>query len=163
MPDNENVKINHGMLTSDEMAQCADAAAFCPSFNLRKSARAVSRVFDEALQPSGLRSGQFIMLLTVACLRAPTYSQLARELVMDTSTIARSLRPLDREGLLEVVAGPDRRRKSVQITRRGAERIRQAVPLWRKAQARFSERVGDDRWTRMLDDLGQTLESVRGY
>lgn len=151
------------MLTTEELALCQEAATFCPSFNLRKSARAVSRVFDEALQPSGLRSGQFMMLLTLASLREPTYGQLARDLVMDTSTIARSLRPLVREGLIEVVAGPDRRRKSVRITREGAERIRQALPLWTKAQARFSDRVGETRWTRMLDDLGQTLESVRGY
>lgn len=145
------------------MELCREAAASCPSFNLRKSARAVSRVFDEALQPSGLRSGQFIVLVTVACLREPTYGQLARELVMDTSTIARTLRPLEREGLIDVVAGPDRRRKSVHITRRGAERIRAAAPMWRKAQHHFTERVGDERWGRMLDDLGQTLECVRGY
>lgn len=145
------------------MALCEQAAALCPSFNLRKSARAVSRVFDEALQPSGLRSGQFIMLVTIANLGAPTYGQLARELVMDTSTIARSLRPLERENLITVVAGPDRRRKTVEITAQGAERLRQSVPIWRKAQEKFNDRVGEDRWSRMLDDLGQTLESVRGY
>ena len=120
-------------------------------------------MFDEALQPSGLRSGQFVMLLTIGCLGEPTYGQLARDLVMDTSTIARSLRPLQREGLISLVAGPDRRRKTVKITKAGAERIRLSVPLWRKAQSRFSERVGEDRWMRMLDDLGHTLESVRGY
>jgi DNA-binding MarR family transcriptional regulator len=161
--DNSFVKTHHGMLTPDEMALCQQAAACCPSFNLRKSARAVSRVFDEALQPSGLRSGQFVMLITIACLGEPTYGQLARDLVMDTSTIARSLRPLQREGLIAVVAGLDRRRKTVKITDAGAERIRQSVPLWRKAQERFNQRVGDERWTRMLEDLGQTLESVRGY
>jgi DNA-binding MarR family transcriptional regulator len=122
------------MLTPDEMALCEQAVALCPSFNLRKSARAVSRVFDEALQPSGLRSGQFIMLVTVANLGEPTYGQLARDLVMDTSTIARSLRPLQRENLIAVIAGPDRRRKTVKITAHGAERLRKSVPLWRKAQ-----------------------------
>ncbi len=139
------------------------AAAACPSFNLRKGARAVSRVFDEALQPCGLRSGQLVILLSVGALGEPTYSRLARDLVMDTSTIARSLRPLEREGLIELVAGLDRRRKTVRLTVEGAERIRQAVPLWSKAQARFNERVGEERWTRMFEDLGQMLESVRGY
>ena len=61
------------MLTPDEIALCEQAAAICPSFNLRKSARAVSRMFDEALQPSGLRSGQFVMLLSVARLGDPTW------------------------------------------------------------------------------------------
>jgi DNA-binding MarR family transcriptional regulator len=151
------------MLTQEEMARCREAAASCPSFNLRKSARAVSRVFDEALQSGGLRSGQFVMLLTIANLGEPTYSQLARDLVMDTSTIARSLRPLQREGLIVVVAGPDRRRKTVKVTAEGAERIRRIMPLWRKAQDRFHGQIGDERWTRMLEDLGRTLESVRGY
>ena len=81
---------------------------------------------------------------------------------MDTSTIVRNLQPLQRENLIALVAGPDRRRKTVRITAGGTARIRQAVPLWRKAQESFNSRVGEDRWTRMLDDLGQTLESVRG-
>ncbi len=151
------------MLTPDEMVLCREAAAGCPSFNLRKSARAVSRVFDEALQAGGLRSGQFVMLLTVANLGEPTYGQLARELVMDTSTIARSLRPLQRDALIAVVAGPDRRRKTVRVTAEGAERIRQIMPLWRKAEDRFQEQIGNERWSRMLGDLGEMLESVRGY
>lgn len=151
------------MLTPDEMAQCREAAAGCPSFNLRKSARAVSRVFDEALQAGGLRSGQFAMLATIANLGEPTYGLLARVLVMDTSTIARSLRPLQREGLIDVVAGPDGRRKTVKVTADGAERIRQIMPLWRRAQACFQDQIGDERWSRMLGDLGRILESVRGY
>jgi DNA-binding MarR family transcriptional regulator len=157
------VNNDHKVLNESEIEVCAQASAICPSFNLRKSARAVSRIFDEALQPCGLRSGQLAMLLAVANGPEPTYAQLARDLVMDTSTIARSLRPLEREGLLEIVAGLDRRRKSVRLTPLGAERIRQAVPLWEKAQAWFNGRVGDDEWTRTLADLDHVLGRIRGY
>ncbi|MBI1181303.1 MAG: winged helix DNA-binding protein [Alphaproteobacteria bacterium] len=153
----------HELLSPEELETCQSAVDVCPSFNLKKAARAVSRLFDEALQPAGLRSGQLVMLLNVASSGEPTYSQLARDLVMDNSTIARSLRPLEREGLLEVVAGPDRRRKTVRLTSVGAERIRQAVPLWNRAMAEFSRSVGDADWKRTVGDLNGLLESVRGY
>jgi DNA-binding MarR family transcriptional regulator len=153
----------HDVLSEEEISLCTQATAICPSFNLRKSARAVSRLFDEALQASGLRSGQFAMLLAVARGGDVTYAQLARDLVMDTSTIARSLRPLEREGLIEVLPSLDRRRKAVRLTRDGAERIRRAVPLWRDAQERFVARVGDEQWSRMLGDLDGLLRQVRVF
>jgi len=149
------------LLSAEEVALCEQAAAICPSANLRKASRAVSRFFDEALQPVGLRSGQLAMLMTIGVLAQPTYGQLARELVMDTSTIARSLRPLEREGLIELVPGPDRRRKSVQLTEDGAERIRMAVPVWEKAQQRFLDVVGAKNWDRLLDGLNATLAGAR--
>jgi DNA-binding MarR family transcriptional regulator len=151
----------HELLTADELEVCRSATAVCPSFHLKKSARAVSRLFDEALQPCGLRSGQLVILLTVADLREPTYGQLARDLVMDNSTVARSLRPLEREGLLRLVPGPDRRRKTVRLTALGAERIRQAVPLWKRAMADFYRGVDEAQWSRTVGDLTQIAEKTR--
>ena len=101
------------------------------------------------------------MLLTIAVLERPTYGQLARELVMDSSTIARSLRPLEREGLIEVMPGPDRRRKSVCVTDDGAERIREAKPLWEKAQQRFVKEVGVRAWDGVLKGLVSTLNGAK--
>ena len=148
-------------LSADEVAAFSHATSVCPSFNLRKASRAISRYFDEALQPSGLRSGQLIMLMTIARLGSPTYGQLARDMVMDTSTIARNLQPLAREGLISLTPGPDRRRKTVTVTDKGVDQIRTAIPLWREAQKRFVDEVGADQWANMLSGLSVTLRGAR--
>ena len=149
------------VLGADELAKCEQATAICPSSSLKKSSRAVSRYFDDALQPVGLRSGQLVMLMTIAVLEQPTYGQLARELVMDSSTIARSLRPLEREGLIDLVPGPDRRRKSIQVTKEGADRIRAAMPHWERAQKRFISEIGSKTWDGVQKGLTATLAGTR--
>ncbi|MFN3230676.1 MAG: MarR family winged helix-turn-helix transcriptional regulator [Alphaproteobacteria bacterium] len=149
-------------LSADERATCERIAGICPSASLKKTSRAVSRYFDDALQPVGLRSGQLVMLMTIAVLERPTYGQLARDLVMDSSTIARSLRPLERDGLIELVSGPDRRRKSVQITADGLDRIRTAMPHWERAQQHFLGQVGSKTWDSVLKGLAATLTGTKG-
>ncbi len=43
----------------------AEAGRVCACFNFRKASRAVTQFFDVALQPSGLRSTQFVILVRI--------------------------------------------------------------------------------------------------
>ena len=47
-----------------DTASLREVARTCACANLRKAARAVTQVFDEALAPSGLRITQFTLLVT---------------------------------------------------------------------------------------------------
>src|SRR5438067_10317538 len=40
-----------------------DGTGYCASFNFRRTARAVTRLYDTALQESGIRSTQFAILV----------------------------------------------------------------------------------------------------
>ncbi len=91
-------------------AQLAEIEESCACLNVRKAARAITQLFDEVLQPTGLRSTQFPLLVVVARLREAPVTQLSRELVMDRTTLARNLKPCVRQGLLTIEAGTDRRR-----------------------------------------------------
>jgi len=86
-------------------AQLAEIEATCACSNVRKAARAVTQLFDELLQPTGLRSTQFTLLVAVALLGEAPVTQLSRALVMDRTTLARNLKPLESLGLLTVEAG----------------------------------------------------------
>lgn len=141
-------------------ALCRAVLRECGSFNLRKAARAVTQLYDDVLQPTGLRSTQVVVLVAVAAEPAPSLARLARELVLSPSTLSRTLRPLERDGLVEIAAS-GRRGKSVRLTPRGAEALRAAVPYWRKAQAEFTAMVGDAAWGRLAGQLGRTLAAVR--
>ncbi len=60
------------VLNKTERNQCAQALATSACVNLRKSSRAITRWFDEALEPCGLRSTQLAILLAVAVGDKPT-------------------------------------------------------------------------------------------
>src|SRR5690606_6392843 len=82
--------------------RCVEALSHCGGFNLRRTARVVTQLYDQALEPTGIRSTQLVILWTVAVDDAPSMAQLARELVLDPSTLSRNVKPLVRRGLLEV-------------------------------------------------------------
>src|SRR5947209_7151029 len=76
-------------------AQLAEIEATCACSNVRKAARAVTQLFDEVLQPSGLRSTQFTLLVAVALMDEAPVTELAGALVMDRTTFTRNLKPLE--------------------------------------------------------------------
>ena len=136
--------------------------ATCTCFNLRKAARAVTQMYDEALQPSGLRATQFSLLSVVENTGPTGMTELARTLVIDRTTLTRNLKPLFDQELLQVVDGADRRQRPIALTSRGRDRLAQALPLWCAVQARLVEGFDPARWTGLLGDLDEVVHVARG-
>lgn len=147
--------------TDLDLEECALAAASCACFNLRKASRAVTQLFDEVLQPTGLRSTQLVILLAAALFERASVSQLARELVMDRSTLTRNLRPLIAAGLLELSAGKDGREKQVELTAKGRKSLVKALPVWAGAQQAFVDHVGAARWEELHAGLTRVSALAR--
>jgi DNA-binding MarR family transcriptional regulator len=114
------------------------------------------------LAPSQLRSTQLAILVSIAVGEPPSLARLARELVMDSSTLARNLKPLEQRGLIAKTAVGDRRRRAVVLTDGGRDLVARAVPLWIEAQERFVEQIGRERWPEMLRDLNDAVTAARG-
>jgi DNA-binding MarR family transcriptional regulator len=123
-----------------------EVAASCASFAVRRTSRAVTQMFDEVLQPSGLRVTQFTLLVAITTSGARSMTGLGRALIMDRTTLARNLRPLQKAGLVTIGVGEDRRERVVRLTERGDQVLATALPLWRQAQARILQGLGPDRW-----------------
>ena len=134
-------------------AQLAEIEATCACSNVRKAARAVTQLFDEVLQPTGLRSTQFPLLVAVALRGEAPVTQLSRELVMDRTTLARNLKPLESQGLLTINAGTDRRKHLVRLTERGRQALATALPYWEQAQDRVVTYLGQPQWHTLLAEL----------
>ena len=130
--------------------------ANCTCFGLRKAARAVTQMYDQALKPSGLRGTQFSLLVAARRAGPRGIGELAELLVMDRTTLTRNLKPLLDQGLLERIEGADRRRRAVAITARGRAALARAFPYWREAQASLAGSLGRARWRRLLGDLRDT-------
>ena len=84
----------------------------CTCAALRAAGRAVVQFYDGALSEVGLTVNQFALLSTLGDAGPVTMTKLAAMMVTDRTTLTRTLRPLERDGLIETVRGADRRRRS---------------------------------------------------
>ena len=133
-------------------------AQTCVCYNARKVARAVTRLYDDMLRPIGLRATQLTLLMVIDALGEPSITELAEQLVMDRTTLARDLRPMETAGWVAVAPGDDRRTRIVRLTTAGGDTLRDALPIWRAAQAILVGRgVGADEWERLRSDLARLV------
>lgn len=126
----------------------------CNCLALRQAARHVTQFYDQCLAPAGLRTTQFSILAKLKRLGPMTINALARELVMDRTTLGRTMLPLERDGLIAIRDGTvDRRSKELHLTQAGAGRFRAALKLWTAAQIHFATTFGTGRSLHLRKEL----------
>jgi DNA-binding MarR family transcriptional regulator len=98
------------------------------------------------LAPVGIKSTQFSILSEIerrSIESRVTMCELASAMVMDRSTLGHNLRPLQRDGLLTLrLSREDKRKRHVELTRKGRSLLRRARQLWRHAEGRFEKIFG---------------------
>ena len=126
----------------------------CNCLALRQAARHLTQFYDRFLAPTGLRTTQFSILAKLHLMGPMTINALARELVMDRTTLGRTMLPLEREGLIVIEDSTvDRRSKELHLTRKGGERLRAAFKPWREAQTEFTKIFGQERAAKLRKEL----------
>jgi DNA-binding MarR family transcriptional regulator len=126
-------------------------------FSLRKVTRAVTQFYDRTLQLSGIRSTQFTLLLFLRDNIGQTFTEIAKRLGMDRTTLTRNLDPLRRGGLIVISLSDDKRKKECRLTPKGLKIIENALPLWEKAQKYIIGQLGNNKYLDLLNEL----ESIR--
>jgi DNA-binding MarR family transcriptional regulator len=126
---------------------------YCGSFNFRRTARAVTRLYDMALQESGIRSTQFALLVAIAKDQPVSIGALGGVLVIDSTTLTRSLRLLKKEGLIAISDRAAKRQRFLTITSKGELTLARSLPAWRKAHERFVATVGSEYWLELRSEL----------
>lgn len=137
------------MMNVDEMAM----ARLCMCASVRRASRALTNLYDEILAPSGLRVMQFSLLAHLAGVDEATVTRLAEVRVIDRTTLTRNLTPLERDGLVTVTAGADRRTRVVRITDAGRAAMKRAFPYWRIAQEQIVSGLGTERFGALLGEM----------
>ncbi len=120
----------------------------CNCAALRRAARRVSLMYDRHLTDSGLTVGQYSILAEIRRRgkSAPTLKALAQALIMDRTALTHTLKPLERDGLIELRIDPrDGRARLVDLTELGQRRFAAAREGWIKAQDRFARSFGNDQ------------------
>jgi DNA-binding MarR family transcriptional regulator len=132
----------------------------CNCLAIRQAARYLTQFYDRFLASSGLRTTQFSILAMLRGFGPLSINALAKELVMDRTTLGRNMLPLEREGLIEIVPGSsDRRTKELRLTQVGVQRLRAASPGWDQAQSRFEEAFGRKRSSELRGLLREVVAS----
>ncbi|WP_259753480.1 MarR family winged helix-turn-helix transcriptional regulator [Pseudomonas sp. GCEP-101] len=131
----------------------------CLCTKLRRSARAVTRVYDDALKGIGLTTAQFSLLRHLSRLEQPSISALADAMGLDRSTLGRNLKPLEAEGLVKLEEGEDQRNRIVVLTPTGLERIVRGRDAWDAAQQDVAAYLGEEK-RRQLETLLDELAAL---
>jgi DNA-binding MarR family transcriptional regulator len=121
----------------------------CTNTALRNAARRLGQLYDEAVAPAGLKATQVGALAQIAGLHDavgqgwPTLQSLAERLAISISALTHALRPLVRDGLVELQPDArDGRTKRAALTTLGEDRLDEALVLWAEVNRRVEKVLG---------------------
>ena len=128
-----------------------DVACLCA--NLRMATRAITKRYDRALAPWGIRTTQYSILARLVLDGPDTVSHLAARLVLDRTALGRELQTLARHGLIRLETGDDRRERRAVATAEGEQRYRAASPAHAAVQRAIDEELGSARLPGLVGEL----------
>jgi DNA-binding MarR family transcriptional regulator len=117
----------------------------CLCLHVQRAARALARRFDEALRPLGLTNGQFSLLMSLNRPEPAGMASVASLLAIDRTTLTAALKPMERRGLINVIADPDdRRSRLLALTPKGTRLLASAMPIWESTHREVEALLHDD-------------------
>jgi DNA-binding MarR family transcriptional regulator len=121
----------------------------CTNTAVRRAARRLGHLYDDAVAPAGLTATQLGLLGQISGVRHggdedwPTLQLLAERLAVSISALTYALRPLVRDGLVELRPDSrDGRTKRGALTTLGETRLREGLILWADANHRVEKVLG---------------------
>src|SRR6266487_5070535 len=134
------------------------SADTCTCGTMRKAARAITLLYDNAFKSSGLLSTQFGVLHVIYNIESIRISDLADKLGMDRTTLTRNLSVLERHGFIKISQGKDHRTRIVAATQKGRSAVVKATPLWNEVQRKVRQKMGESSWHELMQNLGGFLK-----
>jgi DNA-binding MarR family transcriptional regulator len=138
----------------------------CTCLRARRATRRMTQIYDDALEPVHLTINQFGVLSylygsTLAGNEHLAVGVLADRVGKHPTTLNRDLKPLEALGFVTSANDPtDRRVRAVQLTSKGRNQLRKAVPYWRRAETQIREKLGVESMhalNRLLDHASAKL------
>ncbi|MEE1610473.1 MarR family winged helix-turn-helix transcriptional regulator [Microvirga sp. CF3016] len=114
----------------------------CFALHARMTARLLSRTYEAALRPLGLKLPQFGILGAIGHGTTASETVLAERLGLERTTLVRNLKVLAQNGWIEPVAG-DGRGLRHRLTPAGQAILEAAIPLWQSAQTELEGKLKD--------------------
>jgi DNA-binding MarR family transcriptional regulator len=150
----KNRKIGH------EVAPEALRQLGCTCFKTRRLARRLTQFYEDRMRPAGISITQFGVLGALRHWGPLPIGELAERLAVDRTTLNRTLKPLEAQGLAASDAGEDARRRAVAITEKGKAALRRAAPLWRRAQDEATRLLGAEEMIGLHAGLDEAFAAL---
>jgi DNA-binding MarR family transcriptional regulator len=144
----------------------------CTNTAVRRAARRLGNLYDDAFDAVGLKATQVGLLAEVERLTTagdgvpPTLQDLATKLAIQISAVTHALRPLVRDALVELRPDElDGRAKRAVLTAAGVASLREAHLRWTTVNNRVEAVLGADSAAtlRALSDLVASDEFLAAY
>ena len=132
----------------------------CIAVRLRLLNRVVTKVYDDALRPLGLKASQLNILIVTAKLGLARSAQVCEILQLDTSTLSRNVERMRARGWLEVVPEEDARAQPFRLTPQGKRLIEKVIPAWEEAQRQAKELLAEEGIA-LLDTAAKRLRQAK--
>ena len=112
----------------------------CFALHARMTARLLSRSYEAALRPLGLKLPQFGILGAIGHGTTASETVLAERLGLERTTLVRNLKVLTQNGWIEPVSEKGRGLRH-RLTPAGQALLEAAIPLWQQAQSQLEGRL----------------------
>jgi DNA-binding MarR family transcriptional regulator len=132
----------------------------CVVRQVTRLSRALVARFDTEFAPTGLTSQQFTILMTLVRAGSMNVGELSNFIGMDQSTTTRALRPLERDGLIKIATGKDRRQRIISATVLAETKLANAFPRWENLQATVLSNLGSQEWQTTIQSLRTIRKSI---
>jgi len=128
----------------------------CACANLRRAARAVTRLYNRALLPDGIEITQFTLLMALNDVGETSQGELGEILALDSTSLTRMLKLLKDHGWVQAKEGDDRRVRLFRLTKAGREQYQKCLTHWKRAQEQLRTALGE----KTMGQLGEVLAEV---
>ena len=145
-------------ISSTEASQLNQA---CIADKLRLLNRFMTRLYDDALRPTGMTTSQMNILVVVAKYGEAAPYQVWNWLHMEKSTLSRNVRRLQQNEWLVIRPTKKGNAHSLKLTSKGNRALQKGLPLWESAQKEAKAILGKTGLQEILRIAG-TVRSTEG-
>jgi DNA-binding MarR family transcriptional regulator len=127
----------------------------CTCANLRRAARAVSRLYNRELQSHGIEITQFTLMMALHHVDEISQGDLGEMLALDSTSLTRMLKLLKDHGWVQAKEGRDRRFRLFRLSKAGREKFQECLPHWKQAQEQLEAAMGQKKMRELSAALAE--------
>lgn len=133
----------------------------CICLSMRRAASAATVFYDKKMEPLGISTTQFSMMINIKAEKVINMGSLAKLLKLEKSTLTRTLAPLIEKGYIHSERGENRREVLLSLTDKGMSKMDEAFPVWRGLQKEMTEFLGGEEEARAFVATLLKLQSLK--
>jgi DNA-binding MarR family transcriptional regulator len=137
-----SLSLHHSMM-KPRTATPIGIAQECIIARLRILTRVITKMYDDALRPLGIKISQLNILVVAGTAESIVPAEVCRRLQLDLSTLSRNVDRMRARGWIELIADEaDGRAHLLKLTRKGRQLLENAKPAWEKTQKEVHKLLG---------------------